>query len=229
MPLLARFVCSTIWLLGVGIVQLNAQANSNEPPDHSLTLRLSPFSLLEGDGNIMLGAGYQFHRRWAVSFDPAYIFWRPYQGLVEENPGKSSGIKLRGDIRYLFDRSKPGRFSSFIGPEFHYKYVESKKSEDFGINCIGGQCDYYQREEYKEIKTEIGGSVKVGTLVRLSTRWNLELYGGVGVKFFAFSEADIPLGGTFLNRPNQNPFFNTDRKPVQVMVPIGAKFTFLIR
>jgi Protein of unknown function (DUF3575) len=220
-----RFLCTTIVLLCFGIIKLSAQGGSELTTSHPLTLRLNPLALLDVDGNIMIGLGYQFHKRWAVTLEPGYVFLSPY--FASNNRYSLSGVKIRSDIRFLFDKSKPGRFSSFIGPEFHYKNVSAKKSEDFGINCASGVCAYYQRAEYKEVKKEIGGSLKAGTLISFKERWNFELYIGLGVKFAKFNDVDIPVGGSFVNPPDQtNPFMSRNQDGAQILVPGGVKLVF---
>lgn len=223
-----RFLYATILLLCFGITKLNAQTGEEITTSTSLTLRLNPLALVETDGNLMIGLGYQWHRRWAVTIEPAYIFLSPYASA--SNRHSLSGVKIRSDIRFLFDRSKRGRFSSFIGPEFHYKNVSAKKNEDFGINCASGQCAYYQRTQYKEVRREIGGSLKTGTLISLNERWNFELFIGLGVKFAKISDADIPVGGSFVSTPDQtNPFTVNNKDGAQVLVPGGVKLIFRLR
>lgn len=125
--------------------------------------------------------------------------------LNSSNPAKSH-FK-----RFLFNL--PG---VFIAPEFHYKHVNTKKWDNFGINCIGQQCDYYQYARYKEIKNEIGGSLKIGVLVPFGKdnwRWGMEFYGGLGVKVSKFKDTDLPVGGSFVNPPIHEELFglNDDR------------------
>jgi hypothetical protein len=228
MPILFRFFCTTILLFSC-IIESNAQAVQKETGLHSITLRFNPLSFLETDGNVTIGAGYQWHRRWAITIDPGYIFFSPYADV--NNSVSLSGIKIRSDIRFLFDKSRPGGFSSFIAPEFHYKYVSSKKWDDFGINCLGGQCAYYQRAEYKEVKKEIGASVKIGTLIPLfNNRWKVELYGGLGIKFKNFEETDLPVGGSFVNQPNRDNLFNNNNENTgYIIIPGGIKIVYHLK
>ncbi|HET6996926.1 MAG TPA: DUF3575 domain-containing protein [Chitinophagaceae bacterium] len=224
MPGLFRILFSTILLLCGGTMQSSGQDTKIAPISHPFTLRINPLSVLEPDGNLMVGLGYQFNRRWAITLDPGYIFFSAYAKAA--NIVSLSGIKIRSDIRFLFDRSRPGRFSSFIAPEFHYKYVTTTREDDFGINCIGGQCAYNERAEYKEKKKETGISIKVGTLVTLKSRWNVELYGGLGIKFLKFQLTDIPPGGSFLHPPDTDLIANNNHHSPQLLVPAGVKFIF---
>ena len=229
MPGAFRFFWATIVLLFSGFVESNAQAELKETGLHNITLRFNPLSFLETDGNVSIGAGYQWHRRWAVTIDPGYIFFSPYANT--NNSVSLSGIKIRSDIRFLFDKSGSGSFNSFIAPEFHYKYVSSKKWEDFGINCLGGQCDYYQKAKYKEVKKEVGVSLKIGTHIPLfKNQWKIEIYGGLGFKFKNFEETELPIGGSFVNPPDRNNFFNNNNEnTAYIIISGGIKIIYRIK
>ncbi len=228
---LFRFLLATIILLPCFCIKLNAQTNRKEKSLPAITLRTNPFSFLETDGNAMLGLGIQWHPQWAFTIDPGYIFFSAYQNADNDMPDKLSGIKIRSDIRFFFERSRKGMFNTFIAPEFHYKYVTAKKWDQFGINCLGGQCDYYQQAQYKEVKEETGASLKLGTLLPLwGNRFDAELYGGIGFKFKKFRETDIPIGGSFVEEPNRDNVFNNNREGVAYLIlPVGIKLVFRLR
>ena len=230
MRLLARTTCIVLLFLFSLLTELNAQVNLKKNGLPAFTLRFNPLSFIERDGNVMLGAGYQWHPRWAVTFDPGYIFYRPYILGENNRPASLSGIKIRSDIRFFFDKSRSGGFTTFIAPEFHYKHTITKKWDDFGINCLGGQCDYYQRAQYKIIKKEVGGSLKLGTILPLwSKQWSVEIYGGLGVKFKKFRDTGLPPGGTFVDEPRHDIFFtNTDENKPQPIAPGGVKVIFRV-
>jgi hypothetical protein len=225
-----RFFCTAIILLFSCSIELNAQAKSKETSLHNFSLRFNPLSFLETDGNVMLGVGYQLHRRFAITIDPGYIFFRPLDN-AENKSSSVSGIKIRSDIRFLFAKSRRGRYLFFIGPEFHYKYVSSSKWADFGINCLGGMCAYNQRAQYKEIKKEVGGAAKMGTQLRVfNDRWKIEFYWGIGFKFKRFEETNLPTGGAFLNEPDHdNIFGTTDENTAYPIIPGGIKIIFLLK
>jgi Protein of unknown function (DUF3575) len=231
MAMLFRFFCTTIILLFSCSIELNAQSNLKETSLHDITLRFNPLSFLETDGNVMLGAGYQFHRRFAITVDPGYIFFRPYDDLKNRS-SSVSGIKIRSDIRFLFAKSRHGRYIFFIGPEFNYKYVSAKKWGDFGINCQGGACAYNQKAQYKEVKKETGGAVKMGTQVRVfNDRWKMEFYWGIGFKFKRFKDTNLPVGGSFINQPDHGNIFETanDENEPYPIIPGGVKIIFLLQ
>lgn len=230
MHLFFRFILTTVILLRCACIELKAQINQKEKNLPGITLRTTPFSFLETDGNLMLGIGIQWHPQWAFTIDPGYIFFSPYNNIGNDL-SKPSGIKIRSDIRFFFKKSRAGIFNTFVAPEFHYKYVTTKKWADFGINCLGGQCDYYQQAQYKEVKEETGASVKLGTLLPLwGKRLDAEVYGGIGVKFKKFRETNIPIGGSFVTEPRRDNIFNNNREGVGYLIlPAGIKFIFRLR
>lgn len=189
------------------------------------TLRFAPLSFLEGDGNVSVGAGYRINQHWGATLDPGYIFFRPYESGENRETMAVSGIKIRSDIRYF-----PGRDGKrfFIGPEFHYKYIRSRELADFGFNCVGGQCDYFQQARFSNIKRETGISLKFGTTLRLSGRFETELYAGMGVKRKRFTRRDIPTGGSFVSNPETWNFFviNTREDGSYLILPAGARLVF---
>src|SRR5260221_1692122 len=146
-----------------------SSASQEKNPFHSvITLRTNPFSFVEVDAGAMLGIGYQFLPKWSVSIDPMIIFYSPYK-FNREYPDERepvSGHKIRGDIKYYFRDFNYGKRGGFIALEFHYKKVTVKKWDSFGMNCVNGQCDFFQRAQYGEEKKEEGIAVK-GALHRL--------------------------------------------------------------
>jgi hypothetical protein len=195
--------------------------NKNFSP--SLTLRTNLFSVLEIDGGIMLGARYQWSKQFAAVLDPTLIFFNPY--FDEERP---FGIKIRADVRYYLDKYEPQHTRFFIAPEFHFKQTTTKKWATFGINCIGQQCSYYMNTVYKEIKNEIGGSLKMGAEVPLNrrNRWSFEVYGGLGFKVDHYKERDIPIGGIFMPEPTHDRVFGFgEDKPVPIL-PCSIKISY---
>jgi hypothetical protein len=194
------------------------------------SIRANPFSFVESDAGIQIGVGYRWKRHWGTTLDPTYIFYTPVRNLITNERDQRRGLKIRSDIRYYFNDFYFGRgfrlLNPFLGPELHYKYVSSKKLTDFGINCVGQQCDYYMTTNYREIKNEIGMAVKAGFNRPLSTRLGLEVYGGVGVRILHVDEIDIPLGGSFVILPVHDEMFGTQDGTATVYAPIGLKLVY---
>ncbi len=191
------------------------------------SLRTTPLSLLEVDGNFGIGVQYRWAERWAAVIDPAFIFLSTYEGSDNMDRDRFSGIKLRADVRYYFEKNRKGVFNTFVAPELHYKLRNAKRWDDFGINCLNGNCDYFQNAQYTERKTEFGFAIKIGTVLPLSQSLDVELYAGAGLKEKKFTQRDLPTGGSFLNPPDNDPFrfwFSEERRDrFRPMLPAGLK------
>ena len=219
-------------------VTLSAQKNNkidvrNYP---ELSLRTSLNSYFDFDAGIMLGINYRWTEKFSASIEPTWIF---YNGLTigEEQKTFPSGIKIRADIRYHFPKTRKRGLEFFIAPELHLKYVRTKKEDDFGIDCQNGQCTFIQQAVYTEIKNEVGGILKLGTIAPLgfinNDRWFIEFYSGFGVKRQKFKERDLPTGGSFINAPDRGNFFNfgttNDRNTIFApLFPVGIKVVFVL-
>jgi hypothetical protein len=196
-----------------------------------LTIRTNPLSFLEKDAGAMLGIGYQFHPRWSISIDPMWIFYSPYKSANGSKDEKEpvSGYKVRADLKYYFRDYVYGKRGGFIGLEFHYKDVTARKWDSFGMNCVNGQCDFYQRVPYDEVRTEVGFDVKAGLLRRLwSSRWTIELYSGVGLKYKRTREKNLPAAGAFPQETNDGILTVFRDDGVYPILPTGAKLVYRI-
>ena len=179
------------------------------PAERGMYIRTNPLSFLEIDGGVMVGVRYQWNKNFSATLDPTFIFFSPYYG-ADEYTSQPIGIKMRADVRYHFYKPS-NRSRVFIAPEFHYKYRTIDRTTTFGINCVNQNCAYYMEDTYTEIKTEVGGSIKMGVDVPIDKqeRLSLELYGGLGVKIFQYKEESIPPGGSFISEPSHQDFFGT--------------------
>jgi len=195
-----------------------------------ITLRTNPFSFAEVDAGAVLGIGYQFLPQWSVSIDPMIVLYSPYK-FSREYPDEHepvSGYKIRGDIKYYFRDFNYGKRGGFIALEFHYKKVTAKKWDSFGMNCVNGQCDFFQRTQYGEEKREEGIAVKAGLIRRLwSPRWAIEIYTGIGFKFKHFNETDLPAGGSFITAPSHDVTISSfQENGAYPIIPAGAKLIY---
>jgi hypothetical protein len=199
------------------------------------SLRTNPLSCIEADANIMVGVGIQWSPRLATTIEPAYIFGRLYgtsnnTNDTETGAAPASGIKLRTDLRYYFtDFRYGGRSAFFFGPEFHYKYVNTWIEDEFGINCIGNNCAYRQRAEYKETKEELGGFFKFGVNTPfVGDRVAMEFFWGLGFKWKWRRESGIPVGGSFTFPPDARNNNLIPREGLMMMMPMGMKLSFRV-
>lgn len=231
MPVPFRHCAIIFLLLNLAVVSFAQRAKKDVPALPVFSLRTSPLSFIEMDGNVMLGLGIRLTERWGINIEPGYVFWRPYADRKEGEKETTSGIKLRSEIRFYLNEYER-KVHVFVGAEFHYKYVDYRRWEEFGINCIGGMCDYYQRASYRLNKKEIGGAAKFGMMFPMGSRLSGEVFVGLGFKTTKYKESDIPPAGSFVNEPDRDdiPLMITDgtqeEEPISPLVPFGFKLVY---
>ena len=219
---MSRTIC-TIFFLSISY---NCFSQDNFYLGKAITLRTNPFSFLQRDAGIMIGVNYKWHQRWSATLDPKFIFYSVQSPTNNTDPRKPLGVRVKTDIRYHIQ-------NVFIAPELVFGYTRTKITTEFGVNCIGGNCDYYTLQEYSEIKKEAGGGIKfgfTGPIRKNNENWKLELYTGIGVSFFDFHEKGIPPGGSFVRPPTHEDGLGTmDEDEPNVMIPFGLIITYKIK
>ncbi len=207
---------------------VHAQSKSTHYPEWNV--RTSLTSYFDYNAGIMLGVGCRWSDRFSAAFEPTWIFYNSFSSETEAKV-YPSGIKIRTDVK-LYLNKRRGKVDFFLAPEYHYKYVESQKQGNFGINCIGGSCAYFQDAYYTEIKKEHGGLLKIGLNCWFpfvnDPRLQLEFNTGFGAKTRTFRETNLPSGGSFIGGPNRNGvFIGTDRGVP--LIPFGLKMLFILK
>lgn len=228
---MSRIVC-TILFLSIYNNAISQVEKDSFYPGNSLSFRTNPFSVLDYEAGIMLGINYRWDKRWSATIDPTFIFFTieaPLNGLPS---GRPLGVKIKTDVRYHIQNFIWGFKNIFIAPEAIFRYVRTKRTAVFGINCTGPNCAYYMRSDYTEIKKEKGGAIKIGLIGPIkkgNENWKLELFFGLGLSFFDFQEKEIPTGGSFVNLPEyrDNLGFVREDKPT-LMIPLGLKISYRI-
>src|SRR5688572_90249 len=101
----------------------------------SITLRTNPFSFLQRDAGIMIGANYRWHQRWSATLDPKFIFYSVESPGNSTGPRQPLGIRVKTDIRYHI------RDFLFIAPELVFGYTRTKTTtERSEERRVGKEC-----------------------------------------------------------------------------------------
>jgi hypothetical protein len=230
---MVRIICTIFFFLtGCNCISQIEKDNFYSGP--AIHLRTNPFTLVEHDAGIMLGVNYRWAKRWSATVDPTLVFYRIRNTTNGSTPGKPLGVRVKTDLRYHIQHFWGGFENVFISPELVFGYINTKKTETFGINCSGPNCAYYMIDEYNEIKKEIGAAIKMGLTGPIKKRnenWRLELYLGIGVSYFDIEEKGVPAGGSFIELPTyRNNFGNViEADSWNVMVPFGLKISLRIK
>ena len=216
--------------LAVILVASRSYAQVKQPEATHFSLRTSLLAPLEADANVMLGLGIQWQPRWAAILDVGYIFTNSYDnnfGAGNERD-RISGFKLRSELRYyLKELSYSGKTTFYMAPVFHYKKVTAKRWEEFGMDCVNGNCNYFQIDTYKRIKQEFGGLFTAGAFSPLfgGNRVALETFIGLGIKVKKYKNTDFPPGSTQFV-PAGGGVLSFDSDGVFPMFPVGVMLSF---
>ena len=229
---MVRIIC-TIFFVSICSSCFSQIETDNFYSGKAVTLRTNPFSVLEYDAGIMLGINYRWDKRWSATVDPTFVFYT-IQAPVNSLPGdRPLGARVKVDLRYHIRNFIFGFENVFISPEAVFSHIRTRKTATFGMNCTGQICAYYMIDDYKEIKKETGGAIKIGLIGPIKKRnenWKLELYCGIGLSFFDIREKGIPTGGLFINLPTYQDNLGTVREDEpNIMIPLGLKISYRIK
>jgi hypothetical protein len=100
--------------------------------------------------------------------------------------GYKTKIELR---RYL--TSVNHLWLPYVSAELYYNHVDYKKSETFGVNCVGGGCDFYRLMTYKMEYREQGASFKGGVVFRVY-RFCIDFQAGFSARFIQYTPVNKP-------------------------------------
>lgn len=168
-----------------------ATAQEKKPDDltgplPNVKLRFSPLALAEPDMSLMFGAEYRLNDKWSVGSDLAYIFY----SFRSSNSINTTGYKARAELRYYFKQKN--RVAWFTAFELGHKQTSSRVSEEVGI---GAGPDYFQRIDYKEIRSALSASLKMGFQRYIDKKQKIFIEGffGLGVKVLSEYKKDYVL------------------------------------
>ena len=191
-------MCRKTWLTLICICSVTFFVSGQQEkravlPPH-IKLRISPLAAIEPDMQFMPGIEWRFNNRFSVGADIAYIFWHygNTKNSVNSSAGSAiSGFKIRPEFRYYFRQNN--LISWFMAAEASYKRSVADRSEEVCISlgqAVG--CSYFQRVDYREIKTAPGGALKIGLQEYFGSnrRMYFEAFLGVGFKVISKTKKD---------------------------------------
>lgn len=151
-----------------------------------------------------VGLGFMFSENLGI--DAMYGFRTPRlnYGGFERRLQFESYQKLYGSIRYFYGRRgafEPMSFGpAFIALEGYYSSGETQALDNFALDNAGDtKLEYISADIEKKV---VGGHLKVGTMIQLTRRLELEASTGFGVisynrKYFLFQNPIITQQGLF--------------------------------
>jgi hypothetical protein len=143
--------------------------------NYKTSVNVSPFSLVDIDHGVMVGAEYRFKKNFSVSLDADYIFYSNYYQEAKE----SKGFNLRPAVRYYFGK----RLHEFLQLQTFYKQVNYSMHGWLGKDCVNDVSSYSQLQDYTFKKTVTGVNLMVGDILPLSDKLYFDLGIGLGVRY----------------------------------------------
>lgn len=200
--MLKKIIISFCWLLGLAGMAMAQQQKTNMAPGKHVKLRFSPLALLEPDMTFMPGVEFRLNQHISIGGDLGYIF-----SSYREQNYSATGYKIRTELRYYF--TQKNRVGWFGGVELGYKWTTTNRSE---YVCMGPNCAFSQRVDYKRLRSIPVGSVRFGFQRYLDKKDKVYLEGfvGLGVKVISERKKDyvLPPGAEEVMEDTFN-FFNS--------------------
>jgi len=138
-------------------------------------IKFAPYSLADIDGTVQGAVEYVINPSFSIQQELGYgrfAFW-----AVDNQPRIPRTVfRARTELRWYLSRYEQNPEGFYLALEAFYKYVSMARDEEVNMGS------YFQKLEYQRIKNVVGGHFKVGWQVRLSDRWLIDLYTGVGVR-----------------------------------------------
>ncbi|MEO1214618.1 MAG: hypothetical protein AAFY45_13890 [Bacteroidota bacterium] len=130
-----------------------------------------------------VGLGFMFSRSFGIDVMYGFRTSRLNYGGFERRLQFDSYQKLFGSIRYFYGRRgalEPISFGpSFIALEGYYSAGDTRASDNFALDNTGDtKLEYISADIEKEV---IAGHIKVGTMIQLTKRLELEAATGFGL------------------------------------------------
>ncbi|MCE7066168.1 DUF3575 domain-containing protein [Dyadobacter sp. CY326] len=135
--------------------------------------------------------------------------------------------KSRTQLRYYYMTRR--RVKAYVAGEFMLKKVIYAENKWVGMDCLDGNCNYFENKFVKTGRTVGAGHVKLGWQFYFGNRMALDLFTGIG--FRNISVKAITPGLDNANIPRTDRWFEYDRPGVNEIVPsiaMGVHFGIVL-
>lgn len=180
------------------------------------SISFSPFALVAVDGTMSIGGEYRVKENKALLLDAGYIFYSYYLA----NNEKASGFTFRPAFRYYYGK----RIQSYWQAQLLYKQVMYRQNDWLGKDCVNEVPSYYQFQKFKYRKQVAGLNVMAGEVMRLSDRFFLDVYAGLGIRMKLHKVIDVDYSCYRTNSGDVPDIYKP--KMVTISVPVNLKIIF---
>lgn len=197
----------------------------------SLEIHVMPFALINSSPRFRFGIEYNVGSKLGYSLEIGAVKSFLNQGIVKNWSGgiDYSFFELRPEIKYYFYKAADN-FSSFYGAtELFFIHKKDVLEHDHYYPGSSDAIIHYDKANYKKVK--YGINIKGGIKQLFFKRFDLDLYGGIGVacKKIDYSNVVNPFysdgkeNGEFL--PHRDKYIG---KSVNFNVTFGLKIGFIL-
>ena len=186
-----RHLLSAVLLLCAAPAFAQVDANTAR---NNVIIKFSPLALFDGDNTVQFGVEVPIRNtRFSLQEDLGYgtsdfSIW--YSGSVDR-PSKST-FKSRTQLRYNYYGG--AHFKAYVAGEFMYKRVLYRENEWVGMDCVYGDCGYFQNMPVRIERTVSAYHPRLGWQFYFSSRLTLDLFLGVGLRHVRVTRPGLPDG-----------------------------------
>ena len=194
------------------------------------SISINPFALLGTDlgmdKTLKITGEYRLRKQLALQTEAGFIFSSNYFNPQVEK--RSVGFSIAPSVRLYYGK----RMNNYSQVQLSYRRVTYTLYDWLQKDCVNNVPAYEQLQYFKFRKNVfdfnmITGMVLPLTRNRWSSRWFMDVYGGLGIRYKRQG---------VINQPNAcyDPGFsffgpNYDDKLLTLNIPVGIKLTYIIK
>ena len=222
------------WIVFLFLLITNASVAQNKIK--YIALSLNPFTFIDTDAGIAIGAEYGTGKKTSVFTEFGLLLYDAYRN--KENKNALTGFKIKPSFRYYFDKQKKHGITtgSYIAGEFLLKSVNYYRYDPLRINDAVGNFAYTYIGGYTIKKNIIGFSAIWGSkfFMDKNEKLLLDLYTGVGFRNRTLNTKGIPANASvnansFFERKQLNTLGETTNQAILGSFYLGIRVVYRIK
>ncbi|QHT67112.1 DUF3575 domain-containing protein [Rhodocytophaga rosea] len=156
--------------------------NSRRQPHY--IIKWAPLSLVDQDNTVQFGIEYLFKGPVSLQQEIGYG-WFSFNGNSDNGVYINREIwRSRTEVRfYVANNGQIKRpHGAYLALEFLYKRMNYTKEDNVGRECENGDCEYFEKMNYKLFRDVYGFHGKMGVQFIIEKRLALDVYIGGGLR-----------------------------------------------
>lgn len=172
----------TVSILSATICGSVAQVIDAESAKNHVIVKYSPATMFDFDNTVQFGVEVPLGKGdFTIQQDLGYGTSAFNLWYYDEDPSPDKRtFKSRTQFRfYYFERR---RMRGYVGPELLLKSVVYRENQWAGMECVSGNCGYFQQHQVKMAKQAVAVHARVGWQFYFTNRMALDLFTGIGFR-----------------------------------------------